>query len=102
MEMLNSMMLSSDLWTNLIELFIKWIGNYGWTIIVFTICLKLVMSPLDVLQRTSSQKQTRVMAIMQPEMQALQAKYGNDREKLNQEKTTPFKSYSLIGTTYIL
>ena len=94
--MLNmSMMLGSDLWQTIIGWFGSWIVNYGWAIIVFTIALKLVMIPLDIFQRVSSQKQTRFMSIMQPEMQALQAKYGNDREKLNQEQAKLYKKYNV-------
>ena len=95
MEMLNSMMLGFDLWQTIIGWFGSWITNYGWAIIIFTIALKLVMIPLDIFQRVSSQKQTRFMNIMQPEMQALQAKYGNDREKLNQEKAKLYKKYNI-------
>ena len=95
MEMLNSMMLGFDLWQSIIGWFGSWITNYGWAIIVFTIALKLVMIPLDIFQRVSSQKQTRFMNIMQPEMQALQAKYGNDREKLNQEQAKLYKKYNI-------
>lgn len=94
--MLNvNMLLKADLWATLINLFSNWLVNYGWTIIVFTIALKLVMSPLDILQRTSSQKQTRVMSAMQPEMAALQQKYGNDKQKLNQEQAKLYKKYNI-------
>ena len=95
MEMLNSMMLGFDLWQTIIGWFGSWIVNYGWAIIVFTIALKLIMIPLDIFQRVSSQKQSRFMQIMQPEMQALQAKYGNDREKLNQEQAKLYKKYNV-------
>ena len=96
MEMLtNSFLLQTDLWTIIINGFANWIVNYGWAIIVFTICLKLVLSPLDVLQRISSSKQSRVMAAMQPEMSALQAKYGNDRERLNAEQAKLYKKYNV-------
>lgn len=97
MEMLNSasMLLSSDLWTVIIDFFAKWIVNYGWAIILFTVCLKLVLSPLDILQRRASQKQSKINAIMQPEMAALQQKFGNDREKLNQEQAKLYKKYNV-------
>ena len=97
MEMLNSvsMMLSFDLWAWILNGFSSWIVNYGWMIIVFTIILKLVMTPLDVYQRISSKKQARVSAIMQPEMQELQKKYANDRERLNQEQTKLYKKYNI-------
>ena len=97
MEMLNSMgmLLSFDLWAWILNGFSKWIINYGWMIIVFTIILKLVMIPLDIYQRKSTQKQAKVSAIMQPEMQELQKKYGNNREKLNQEQAKLYKKYNI-------
>ena len=95
--MLNSvsLLLASSFWTTIIDFFAKAIVNYGWAIIVFTICLKLVLSPLDILQRVSSQKQSRVMAVIQPEINALQEKYKNDREKLNQETNKLYKKYKV-------
>lgn len=97
MEMLNafSMILKSDLWTKLIELFFKWITNYGWAIIVFTIALKLLMSPLDIVQRSASQKQSKVMSALQPEMDKLKQKYGKDPNKLNQETNKLYKRYGV-------
>ena len=97
MEMLNSvsMLLASDLWTIIIDFFARTIVNYGWAIIVFTICLKFVLSPLDVFQRVSTQKQSRVMAVIQPEINELQEKYKNDREKLNQETNKLYKKYKV-------
>ena len=89
------MLLASDLWTIIIDFFAKTIVNYGWAIIIFTICLKLVLSPLDVFQRVSTQKQSRVMAVIQPEINALQEKYKNDREKLNQETNKLYKKYKV-------
>ncbi len=96
MEMLNlNTILASDLWTILISAFSKVIVNYGWTIILFTIALKLVLSPLDIFQRISSQKQSKHMSAMQPELNALQAKYGNNKEKLNQEQAKLYKKYNI-------
>ncbi len=97
MEMLNSanMLLSFDLWAWILDGFSKWIVNYGWMIIVFTIVLKLVMTPLDVYQRVFSKKQARVNGLMQPEMQEIQKKYANDRNKLNQEQAKLYKKYNV-------
>lgn len=91
----NNMLLKGGFWATLINNFASGIGNYGWAIIVFTICLKLIMSPLDVLQRVQSQKQTKFMSVMQPEMEALQKKYGDNREKLNQEQAKLYKKYNV-------
>ena len=96
MEMLMNfnMILKFDLWHSLIAWFASWITNYGWAIIVFTIALKLVMSPLDIYQRISSKKQQKFMSVMQPELQAVQAKYANDKEKLNQETAKIYKRHN--------
>ncbi|MBQ8614997.1 MAG: membrane protein insertase YidC [Clostridia bacterium] len=96
MEMLSnfSLILGFDLWHTLISWFGSWITNYGWAIIVFTIALKLVMSPLDIYQRISTKKQQKYNAVMQPELQAIQAKYANDKEKLNQETAKVYKKYN--------
>ena len=57
------------------------INNYALTIIVFTILIKLVVMPLNLKSRKSTQRMTAV----QPKMQALQEKYKDDQEKLNQK-----------------
>ncbi len=90
-----SMLLKSDLWTFLIDGFAKWLVNYGWAIILFTVCLKLVLSPLDIFQRVSSQKQSRTMGALKPEMDALQKKYGDDKARINQETTKLYKKYNI-------
>ncbi|MCB6993927.1 YidC/Oxa1 family membrane protein insertase [bacterium 210820-DFI.6.37] len=63
----------------LLSLLYGFIDNYGITIIVFTIIVKLCLYPLYI-------KQTKSMARMsevQPKMAALQRKYANDKETLN-------------------
>ena len=92
MEMLTSMTLAS-MWSTIINAFAGWIVNYGWAIIVFTIVLKLVLSPLDILQRVSSQKQARVMGAMQPELDELKKKYADNPEKLNAEQNKVYQKY---------
>ena len=96
MEMLNgvSMLLGADLWQTLIGVFANWIVNYGWAIILFTIALKVVMIPLDILQRKSSQKQARINAAMQPEIQKIKEKYGDDKEKINQAQAKLYQKYN--------
>jgi len=57
------------------------IGNYGWSVIIFTLLVRLVLLPLDF----KSRKGMRAMTKVQPKVQALQEKYKNDQEKLNQK-----------------
>jgi YidC/Oxa1 family membrane protein insertase len=55
------------------------IGHYGYTIIIFTLIVRVVLFPLYANQIKHSAK----MAEVQPKMQALQKQYANDRETLN-------------------
>ncbi|MFH1512533.1 MAG: YidC/Oxa1 family membrane protein insertase [Bacillota bacterium] len=57
------------------------IGNYGWSIVVFTMIIKLILLPLDL----KSRKSMRRMSDLQPQVAKLQKKYANDKEKLNQK-----------------
>ena len=57
------------------------VGNYGWSIIIFTILIKLILFPLTYKSQKSMEKQKRI----QPLLTELQAKYANDKEKLQKE-----------------
>jgi len=57
------------------------IGNYGWTIVAFTLIIKLAMFPLT-LKQQKSMKKTQAL---QPKLAKIQEKYKYDQEKLNQE-----------------
>lgn len=57
------------------------VHNYGWSIVVFTVLIKLVLFPLDY----KSRKSMRRMSSLQPQVAKLQKKYANDKEKLNQK-----------------
>ena len=66
----------------------KLIGNWGWTIIIFTILLKLVFFPLN-------QKAGKSMAHMKqlaPKVEALKARYGDDKMKMNQAMMELYKT----------
>jgi YidC/Oxa1 family membrane protein insertase len=62
-------------------------GNYGIAIIVFTFLVRIVMLPLSMQQLKSS----KAMQELQPQIAALQKKYGKDKEKLSQEQMKLYK-----------
>ena len=65
----------------------SWVGSWGWSMVVFTIMIRLVLTPLDVKSRVSMRKTTK----LQPMQAALQKKYANDKEKLNQKMAELYK-----------
>lgn len=75
------------------------IGNFGWTVVVFTIILKVAFSPFDVWQRIVTRKNSKAMERMKPQLEVLQAKYGDDKQKFQQEQMALYKRerYSMFG-----
>ena len=55
------------------------VGQYGISIIIFTVFVKLCLYPLYLKQT----KSTAMMSEMQPKIQAIQKKYANDQETMN-------------------
>ncbi len=64
-------------------------GNYGVAIIVLTVLVKIVFWPLSARSFRSMQK----MKELQPKLQRLKEKYGNDRERLNREVMQLYRTH---------
>lgn len=70
---------------------LQWIynftGSYGLAVIIFTILIRLVLTPLEV----KSRKGMRRMTVIQPKLNELQKKYANDKAKLQQKQSELMK-----------
>ena len=75
----------------LVKLMHQWIGNYGWTVVVFTVFLKILMLPLDFWQRYASRKSTLKMQQMQPIIEGIDKRYGANTQRANEEKQKLYK-----------
>ena len=75
------------------------VGNFGWTVVVFTIILRLILSPLDLWQKIVARRNAKAMKRMKPQLEALQAKYGEDKQRLQMEQQQLYKKehYSMLG-----
>ena len=71
--------------------------NIGLCIILFTIVMKLLMLPLTLKQ----QKSSKLMAVMQPELQAIQKKYKgkNDNDSMMRMNVETKAVYEKYGTS---
>ena len=72
----------------LLNLIYNVVNNYGWALIIFTIIVKILLLPISIKQQKSMKKNAK----LQGQMKALQFKYKNDPEKLNQEMMNLYKS----------
>lgn len=67
------------------------VANYGLSIIVFTIIIKLVLLPLNIHSQKAMRKQQKI----QPVLMELQEKYKNDQEKLQREMMKLYKENNI-------
>lgn len=66
---------------DVLRFFYGFLNNYGFSIILLTICIKLIFWPLT----HKSYKSMQGMQKLQPEMKRLKEKYADDKQRLNQE-----------------
>lgn len=63
------------------------VGNWGWSIILLTLMIKLVFYPLS----ATSYKSMAKMKKLQPRLQTLKERHGDDKAKLNQAMMEIYK-----------
>lgn len=67
------------------------IGNYGLSIIIFSIVIKIIMLPLSIKQQKTFNKTAKI----QIKLKELQEKYSNDQTRLAQETMDLYKKENL-------
>lgn len=74
-------------------------ASFGWTVILFTVILRLILSPLDIWQKLITRKNSKAMERMKPQLEILQQKYAEDQQRLQQEQMALYKKekYSMMG-----
>ncbi|MBL7205044.1 MAG: membrane protein insertase YidC [Desulfobacteraceae bacterium] len=75
----------------LLRFFDEYVHNYGVSIIFLTILVKALFWPLT----HKSYKSMKEMQKLQPRMAKLREKYKNDKQKLNQEMMSLYKTYKV-------
>lgn len=66
----------------------SFIGNWGFSIIVITFIVRGIMYPLTKAQYTSMAK----MRMLQPKIQAMRERYGDDKQRVSQEMMSLYKT----------
>ena len=65
----------------LLHFIYSFIGSYGWSLIIFTLIVRLLMFPLSISQQNGSAKQTR----FQPKIAKIRQRYAGNQVKMNEE-----------------
>ena len=73
-------------WHWLILKAFAFVGDYGWRIVLFTVLLKLLLSPLDFYQRYKMNKNQKITERLKPTMEKLQKQYGDNKQEFSQKQ----------------
>ena len=94
--------------TGLWETILNWIEssvlNYGWVIILFTLLVKVCLSPLDLLMKFSSKKSTLVQQKCAPQIARINKKYANDRNaaQLQTQQVYKKEGYNMYTSCIVM
>jgi YidC/Oxa1 family membrane protein insertase len=75
----------------ILKLFYKFIGNYGWAIILLTIIVRIPFIPLI----NKSQKSMKKMQEIQPRMAEVREKYKKDPQRMQKEMMELYKKHKV-------
>ena len=84
-----SEVISGEISLNFIGKYIQWLieitGSTGLGIILFTLTLRLLVLPFDIIAKVKTKKNAIKMEQMRPELERLQKQYANDKNLYNQK-----------------
>lgn len=103
-KLLGAVSQPNGVWEKIIMAFHNGIHNYVWAIIVFTIVLKIILLPLDFLNKYVTAKNAKVQKAIQPELEKIQKQYGNNKQIINQKTMELYKknNYSVTGSCVVM
>ena len=81
----------SNLFGYILNFIYQFVQNYGVSIILFSILLKLILLPLSIKQQKTMKKTAKI----QVKMKEIQEKYKNDQIKMNQEMMDLYKKENM-------
>ena len=93
--MLTNLSAPGGLWA----IIINWINastlNFAWAVILFTLLIKLVLSPFDFWIKFSTKKSTLIQQKCAPQIAKLQRKYGNNQQQMQMQQQAMYKKEGL-------
>jgi YidC/Oxa1 family membrane protein insertase len=81
----------SDIVVNVVNMLYEFTGNYGISIILMTVLVRLVILPFNI----SSMKFTHISKKLTPEMEEIKKKYKDDKDKQNQATVELWQKYKV-------
>lgn len=74
----------------LLKVIFDFIGDYGYSLIIFTIITKILLLPINIKQTESTKRMNEI----NPKMKEIQEKYKNDKVKMNEKLVELYKEHN--------
>ena len=93
----------SGLWPTILNWIEHTVVNYGWVIILFTLLIKVCLSPMDLLIKFTTKKTTLVQQKLSPQLARLNKKYAEDKQQLQMQTQALYKKegYNVFGSCIV-
>ncbi len=88
------------MWESIIGGFNSAMGSYIWSVIILAVLVRIVFVIVDIFNKYFNMKNMNINQKMQPELEAIQKKYGHDKVLLQKKQQEIYKKYqfSMVGT----
>lgn len=92
------------LWVKMINGIVSSIKNYGWTIILFTIIIKLILSVLDFFIKWSTRRSTLIQQRCAPQIEKVKRKFPNNQQMVQTQTMAIYKKegYNVFSSCIIM
>lgn len=92
----------SGFWVSILNFFKSGVGSYIVAVILIALLVRIVFSFVDIINKKINMKNTVVNTQMKPELDAIQKKYGHDRNLLQQKTQEVYRKYHFSPMTACL
>lgn len=90
----------TGLWPSIFRFIEGFVFSYGWVIVLFTLFVKLILSPFDFYTRYSTRKNNLIQKRLSGQVLKINQKFSSNREEANRQVAALYKKegYNMIGS----
>lgn len=86
----------------LLNLFYKFIGNYGVAIIILVLLVRLLLHPITKTSQVNMVKMQEQMSVLQPRLEEIRKKYANDKKRQQEEMMAAYREAGVSPASQLL
>ena len=90
----------TGMWESILNAFKGAMGSYILAVILLAVIVRVIFSVVDIVNKRFTMKNAQINEKMKPELEAVQKKYGHDKQLLQQKQSEIYKKYqfNMVGS----